>query len=69
MFVSIGAPWVDIVVAAFNFGTSSATRTMSVTNIGRTATVTDALSGTSVTPSGGNLTITLPAQTAAVFTL
>jgi glycosidase len=59
----------DTVIAAFNFGTSSATRTMSVTSIGLTATVTDVLSGTSVTPSGGNLTITLPPQTAAVFTL
>jgi hypothetical protein len=59
----------DIVIAAFNFGTSSATRTMSVTSIGLTATVTDTLSNTSVTPSGGNITITLPPQTAAVFTL
>jgi neopullulanase len=59
----------DIVVAAFNFGTTQATRTMSVTSIGLTSTVKDALSGTSVTPSGGNITITLPAQTAAVFTL
>jgi glycosidase len=58
----------DIVVAAFNFGTSQATRTMSVTNIALTGTVTDALSGTTATESGGNLTITLPAQTAAVFT-
>jgi neopullulanase len=58
----------DIVVAAFNFATSQATRTMIVTNIGLTGTVTDALSGTTATESGGNLTITLPPLTAAVFT-
>jgi neopullulanase len=58
----------DIVVAAFNFGTTAASRTMSVTNIGLTGTVTDALSGTTATVSGGNLTLSLPAQTAAVFT-
>jgi glycosidase len=58
----------DIVVAAFNFGTTEASRTMSVTTIGLTGTVTDALSGTTATESGGNLTITLPALTAAVFT-
>jgi neopullulanase len=59
----------DIVVAAFNFGTSEASRTMSVTNIGLTGAVTDALSGMTATVSGGTLTINLPAQTAAVFTL
>ena len=58
----------DIVVAAFNFGSSQASRTMSVTNIGLTGTVTDALSGATATVSGGALTITLPALTAAVFT-
>jgi glycosidase len=57
----------DIVVAAFNFGTAAASRTMSVTNIGLTGTVTDALSGTQATVAGGMLTINLPAQTAAVF--
>jgi len=59
----------DIVVAAFNFGTAAATETMSVTNIGLTGTVTDQLTGTNTaTVSGGNLTITLPPLTAAVFT-
>jgi glycosidase len=58
----------DTVVAAFNFGTAQASRTMSVTNIGLTGTVTDALSGTTATVAGGMLTLTLPAQTAAVFT-
>jgi neopullulanase len=58
----------DIVVAAFNFDTNEATRTMSVTNIGLTGTVTDAISGNMATVSGGTLTITLPALTAAVFT-
>jgi glycosidase len=58
----------DIVVAAFNLGTSQASRTMIVTNIGLTGTVTDALSGTTATVSGGNLTINLPPLTAAVFT-
>jgi glycosidase len=58
----------DIVVAAFNFGSSAASRTMNVTNIGLTGTVTDALSGTTATVSGGSLTINLPALTAAVFT-
>ena len=58
----------DTVVAAFNFGTAQASRTMSVTNIGLTGTVTDALSGATATVAGGMLTITLPAQTAAVFT-
>jgi hypothetical protein len=58
----------DIVVAAFNLGTGPASRTMSVTSIGLTGTVTDALSGTKATVSGGNLTISLPALTAAVFT-
>ena len=57
----------DIAIAAFNFSGSSQTRTMSVTNIGLTKTLTDALSGASITPSGGNVTITLPALTAAVF--
>jgi len=57
----------DIAIAAFNFSGSSQTRTMSVTNIGLTTTLTDALSGASITPSGGNVTITLPALTAAVF--
>ena len=58
----------DIVVAAFNLGTTQASRTMSVTNIGLTGTVTDALSGNTATVSGGNLTINLPPLTAAVFT-
>jgi glycosidase len=59
----------DIVVAAFNFGSTAATETMSVANIGLTGTVTDRLTGTNTaTVSGGNLTITLPALTAAVFT-
>lgn len=59
----------DIVVAAFNLGTSQASRTMSVTNIGLTGTVTDALSGTTTTVAGGNLTVDLAPLTAAVFTL
>jgi glycosidase len=58
----------DIVVAAFNLGTAAASRTMSVTNIGLTGSVTDALSGATATVSGGTLTIALPALTAAVFT-
>ncbi len=58
----------DIVVAAFNLGTSAASRTMSVTNIGLTGTVTDGLSGATATVSGGQLTIDLPALTAGVFT-
>ena len=58
----------DTVVAAFNFGTAQASRTMSVTNIALTGTVTDALSGATATVAGGNLTITLPPLTAAVFT-
>jgi neopullulanase len=58
----------DIVVAAFNLGTTQASRTMSVTNIGLTGTVTDALSGNTATVSGGTLTISLPALTAGVFT-
>jgi glycosidase len=58
----------DIVVAAFNLGTSQASRTMSVTNIGLTGTVTDALSGATATVAGGMLTISLPPLTAAVFT-
>ena len=58
----------DTVVAAFNFGTAQASRTMSVTNISLTGTVTDALSGTSAIVSNGTLTLTLPPQTAAVFT-
>jgi neopullulanase len=58
----------DIVVAALNLGTSPASRTMSVTNIGLTGTVTDALSGTTATVAGGMLTVNLPALTAAVFT-
>lgn len=57
----------DIAIAAFNFSGSSQTRTMSVTNIGLTTTLTDVLSGTAITPAGGNVTITLPALTAAVF--
>jgi glycosidase len=63
----------DITVVALNLGTSQATRTMNVGNIGLTGAVTDALSGTMLTvaPGGGyasSLTITLPALTAAVFT-
>jgi glycosidase len=58
----------DIVVAAFNFGSAQASRTMTVTNIGLTGTVTDALSGATATVSGGLLTVTLPPLTAAVFT-
>ena len=58
----------DIVVAAFNLGNSATSRTMSVTNIGLTGTVTDALSGNTATVAGGMLTIGLPALTAAVFT-
>ncbi len=58
----------DIVVAAFNLGSTANSRTMSVTNIGLTGTVTDALSGTTATVSGGMLTINLPPLTAAVFT-
>ncbi len=57
----------DIVVAAFNFGSAQASRTMSVTNIGLTGTVTDALSGATATVSGGMLTVSLPPLTAAVF--
>ena len=41
---------------------------MSVTNIGLTGTVTDALSGATATVAGGMLTISLPPLTAAVFT-
>jgi neopullulanase len=58
----------DIVVAAFNLSGAQASRTMSVTNIGLTGTVTDALSGTTATVSSGTLTINLPPLTAAVFT-
>ena len=58
----------DIVVAAFNLGTAAASRTMTVTNIGLTGTVTDALSGTPATVSSGTLTINLPPLTAGVFT-
>ncbi len=58
----------DIVVAAFNFGSAQASRTMSVTNIGLTGTVTDALSGATATVAGGMLTVSLPPLTAAVFT-
>ena len=59
----------DVVVAAFNLdGGGSATRTITVSNIGLTGTVTDALSGTSATVTNGMLTITLPPLTAAVFT-
>jgi neopullulanase len=58
----------DTVVAAFNFGTSPASRTMSVTNIGLTGTITDALSGTTAMVVDGSLTINLPPLTAAVFT-
>jgi hypothetical protein len=58
----------DIVVAAFNFGSAQASRTMTVTNIGLTGTVTDALSGATATVSGGMLTVSLPPLTAAVFT-
>ncbi len=58
----------DIVVAAFNLGTTTASRTMSVTNICLTGTVTDALSGAQATVTNGTLTINLPPLTAAVFT-
>jgi glycosidase len=58
----------DTVVTAFNFGTAQASRTMSVTNIALTGTVTDALAGGTATVAGGMLTITLPPLTAAVFT-
>ena len=58
----------DIVVAAFNFSGAQASRTMNVTNIGLTGTVTDALSGATASESGGSLTINLPPLTAAVFT-
>ena len=58
----------DITVVALNLGTTQVTRTMSVTNIGLTVPLTDVLSGTTVTPSGGMLTITLPPLTSAVFT-
>jgi hypothetical protein len=58
----------DIVVAAFNLGTGAASRTMSVTNIGLTGTVTDALSGATATVASGTLTVSLPGLTAAVFT-
>ncbi|HVY48401.1 MAG TPA: alpha-amylase family glycosyl hydrolase, partial [Minicystis sp.] len=57
----------DVVVVAFNFDQSPATRTMSVTNIGLTGTLTDVLSGSTVTASGGSVTIDLPPLTAAVF--
>lgn len=63
----------DIAVIAINLGTSQSTRTMNVGNIGLTGSVTDALSGTTITvaPGGGyasSLTIALPPLTAAVFT-
>jgi glycosidase len=59
----------DIVVAAFNLdANNSRTQTFSVSNIGLTGTVTDALSGTTATVSSGNLTVTVPALTAVVFT-
>jgi glycosidase len=57
----------DTVVAAFNFGSAQASRTMSVTNIALTGTVKDALSGATATVTGGMLTVTLPPLTAAVF--
>jgi glycosidase len=57
----------DIVVAAFNLGNAAASRTMNVTNIGLTGTVTDALSGATATVTGGTLTVSLPPLTAAVF--
>ena len=58
----------DIVVVALNLGTTENSRTMNVANIGLTGTLTDALSGASVTASSGSLTIDLPPLTAAVFT-
>ena len=59
----------DIVVAAFNRDpTNSATHSISVGGIGLTGTVTDGLSGTTATVSGGSLTITLAPLTAAVYT-
>ena len=63
----------DIAVVALNLGSTSATRTMNVGNIGLTGTVTDALSGTKLTVGPGStftstLTITLAPLTAAVFT-
>jgi glycosidase len=69
----------DIAVVALNLGSSPATHTMNVGNIGLTGSVTDALSGTTLTVAPGgvsadggvyaqSLTISLPALTAAVFT-
>jgi glycosidase len=63
----------DIVVVALNLSASAQTRTMNVGNIGLSGTVTDVLSGTTVTvaPGGGyasSLTIGLAPLTAAVFT-
>jgi glycosidase len=60
----------DTVIAAFNFSGASVTRTMTVSNIGLTGTttMTDALSTTQITTSGGSVTITLGAFAAAVFT-
>jgi glycosidase len=69
----------DIAVVAINLGSSPATRTMNVGNIGLTGSVTDALSGTTISVAPGgvsadggvyaqSLTISLPALTAAVFT-
>jgi glycosidase len=69
----------DVTVVALNLGSTQATRTMNVGNIGLTGMVTDALSGTTLTvapggvaadggPYASSLTITLAPLTAAVFT-
>ncbi|MEO6950768.1 MAG: alpha-amylase family glycosyl hydrolase [Polyangia bacterium] len=58
----------DVAIAAFNFGTSAQTITLVVTPINLTGTVTDVLTGTSATVSQGNLVITVPPLSAAVYT-
>jgi glycosidase len=59
----------DIVIAAFNLDTSPATRTFQLAagGVNLMGTVKDVLSGTTATVSTGNLTVTVPPLTAAVY--
>lgn len=57
----------DVVVVAFNTSTSDQTRSVDVSAVGVSGTLTDAETGGTVTVSGGHASLSLPPLTSAVY--
>ncbi len=57
----------NVVLVAFNTSTSSQSRSIDVSSLGLSGSLTDALGGGTVSISDGQVSLTLPALTAAVY--